>query len=249
VYVGCAGWNIPRTERSHFPTEGSALARYATVFNATEINSTFRNEHRQSTYGRWAASVPASFRFSVKLPQVITHERRLVRVHTVLPPFLDAISALGTKLGALLMQLPPSFDYTPRVAGRFFERLRKLHAGPVVLEPRHITWFSAAAVEMLNEYAIERVAADPAPVDAAVLAATWSDAPYFRLHGSPRPYYSSYSGASLKRYAASLTALASRTRPAWCIFDNTASGAAAGNALSLLALLAKSNATRTAVRK
>ncbi len=219
------------------------------MFNATEINSSFRNEHRQSTYERWAASVPASFRFSVKLSQVITHERRLVRVHSVLPPFLDAINALGTKLGALLMQLPPSFEFAPRVAGRFFDRLRKRHAGPVVLEPRHATWFSADAVQILHEYAIGKVAADPPPVESAAIAATWDDATYFRLHGSPCIYYSPYSDTSIKYLAATLTAKsASRTRPVWCIFDNTASGAAAGNALSLVTNLAKTKGSQTIAR-
>jgi uncharacterized protein YecE (DUF72 family) len=249
IYVGCAGWNIPRDKKRHFPEEGSALTRYSAVFNATEINSSFRNEHRQSTYARWAASVPASFRFSVKLPQAITHENRLSRVHKLLPPFIDAVGALENKLGALLMQLPPSFEFSARLTGRFFERLRKMYSGPVVLEPRHLTWFSPKGVAVLNEYSIDRVAADPLPVDEVLIAATWSDAAYFRLHGAPRMYYSAYTSAHLNRLANRLMAATKSGTPVWCIFDNTASGAAAGNALTLVTKLEKLKSQRRAAPK
>ena len=68
VYVGSAGWNIPRLHRSHFADDGSQLHRYATGLNAAEINSSFYRPHAAAIYQRWAAAVPPSFRFSVKIP-------------------------------------------------------------------------------------------------------------------------------------------------------------------------------------
>ena len=76
IRVGCAGWSIPREHADRFPEEGSHLARYAGRFPAVEINSSFYKPHRPATYARWAASVPADFRFSVKVPKLATHERR-----------------------------------------------------------------------------------------------------------------------------------------------------------------------------
>ncbi|HEY9423039.1 MAG TPA: DUF72 domain-containing protein, partial [Thermoanaerobaculia bacterium] len=77
ILVGCAGWSLPRAEQAEFPETGSHLERYASRFGAVEINSSFHRPHRPATYARWSASVPASFRFSVKVPKTITHGLRL----------------------------------------------------------------------------------------------------------------------------------------------------------------------------
>src|ERR1700730_9075371 len=78
VHLGVAGWSIRREHADRFSHTGTHLQRYASVFNAVEINSCFYRPHRLTTYERWAASVPEVFRFAVKLPKVITHEARLV---------------------------------------------------------------------------------------------------------------------------------------------------------------------------
>jgi hypothetical protein len=74
---------------------GTSLERYAARFNAAEINSTFYGMHKRETFERWAASVPDGFRFSVKLPKAITHERRLADCAALLAPFLEAVGVLG----------------------------------------------------------------------------------------------------------------------------------------------------------
>ena len=65
IRIGCAGWSVLSRHRALFGTEGSHLARYATRFDAVEINSSFYRPHRRATYERWAASVPDAFRFSL----------------------------------------------------------------------------------------------------------------------------------------------------------------------------------------
>src|SRR6476661_8928978 len=112
IYVGVAGWPIPKPHAGLFPVEGSHLKRYAGRFNAVEINSSFYRPHRPATYARWAASVPADFRFAVKVPKVATHERRLVDVNDVLDSFLAEATQLGERLGPLLVQLPPSLSFS-----------------------------------------------------------------------------------------------------------------------------------------
>ena len=238
IYVGCAGWSLPPHEKHRFPIDGSHLARYAGCFSAVEINSSFYQVHRPETYARWAASVPAGFRFSVKFPKVITHERRLKNVRKMLTPFIGSVTDLGDKLGALLLQLPPSFEFERRGATTFFKLLRSMHAGTVVLEPRHATWFHAKAVDLCKAFGIGYVVADPAPVEGAAALEAWTDIVYFRLHGSPRMYFSPYSAEYLESLAARLDEIAASGLPVWCIFDNTGMGTATGNACDLVDNLA-----------
>ena len=197
---------------------------------ATEINSSFHRPHRPATYARWAAGVPEHFRFAIKLPREITHNRRLADAAAPLDQFLGEIAPLAARLGPVLVQLPPSLAYDGVATGAFFDGLRDRFAGEVACEPRHASWFEAEADAMLCRYRVARVAADPARVPAAAQPGGWPGLAYYRLHGSPRVYYSSYDSGCLDQLAATL---AGRGGPVWCVFDNTASGAAAGNSLEL----------------
>lgn len=237
VLVGCAGWSLPREHQAGFPSGGTHLERYAARFPAAEINTSFYRPHRPSTYARWGASVPPSFRFSVKVPKAITHGLRLRGAGDALDAFLSEAGGLGDRLGCLLVQLPPSLDFDAAVAGGFFGALRDRTAVPVACEPRHASWFTAEADECLAGAGIARVAADPARVPEAAEPGGAPDPVYHRLHGSPRIYYSAYDDAYLAALAARLREHAAAGRQTWCIFDNTAAGAATANALDLLARL------------
>ncbi len=233
IRIGCAGWSIDPGNAARFGEGDSVLARYATVFDCVEINSSFHRPHRLDTYMRWAASVPARFRFSVKLPKTISHEARLQRTGQALAGFADEVAGLGRKLAGLLVQLPPSLAYDARVAGAFFSMLRRRIDVPIACEPRHASWWEPRVDVLWQRHGIARVAADPALSPAAATpggAGPWN---YWRLHGAPRMYYSRYEEASLRAIAAALAAHARRGQPAWCIFDNTAHGQATGNALRL----------------
>jgi uncharacterized protein YecE (DUF72 family) len=231
--IGCAGWTIPKAHAASFPASDSHLERYAQVFNAVEINSSFHRPHRRATYERWAAGVPDGFVFAVKAPKQITHERRLAGAEAPLDEFLAQAGGLGGKLGPLLFQFPPKFAFDAGTLRTFFAALRARHDGDVVCEPRHADWFAPAADDLLAQFRIARVAADPAPVDAAAEPGGWKELVYFRLHGSPRVYWSDYGTEQIDRFADKLVRAAKDARAAWCIFDNTASGAATGNALAL----------------
>ncbi|UQA60930.1 DUF72 domain-containing protein [Polyangium aurulentum] len=234
VRVGCAGWAIPTPLAARFPGEGSHLARYARVLSTVEINSSFYRPHRPSTYARWAASVPEGFVFSVKVPKEITHSRRLVDPEEPLDRFLAEARSLGDKLGPLLVQLPPSLKMDPAVAGTFLTMLRDKHPGPVALEARHASWFSPEVEALLVAHRVARVGADPAPVPGAEKPAGFSGLVYVRLHGSPRIYHSAYEPAFLDDMARRLLQR-SPSASVHCIFDNTASGAAPVDALSMAA--------------
>lgn len=232
IYIGTAGWSIPRPDQRRFPAGESNLARYARVLPAVEINSTFYRPHRAATFERWAASVPRAFRFSVKVPRTITHDEQLVRCGPLLERFLADLAPLGSRLGCLLAQLPPSLAFDARVARTFFTALRQRFERGIALEPRHASWFESRADRLLNDFEVARVAADPPRVDAGGEPGGWRGLAYFRLHGSPRVYYSPYENDHLDALAEKLRSLRRRRIPTWCIFDNTAFGAATGNALS-----------------
>jgi uncharacterized protein YecE (DUF72 family) len=237
VRIGTAGWSLPREAQPHFPAEGTHLERYGGRFPAVEINTSFYRPHRPATYARWAASVPAGFRFSVKLPKAITHGLRLRGAADALDAFLAEAGALGDRLGCVLVQLPPSLELDADAAGAFFAELRARTDVDTACEPRHASWFTAEADALLAGAGVARVAADPARVPEAGEPGGAPDPVYYRLHGSPRVYYSAYDAAYLDALATRLREHAAAGRRAWCVFDNTASGAAASNALALLARL------------
>jgi uncharacterized protein YecE (DUF72 family) len=232
IYIGTAGWSIPRDCAERCPGEGTHLQRYSRVLRCAEINSSFHRRHAPATYAKWAAATPRAFRFAVKLPRTITHDLQLRRARLPLDAFLQEIAPLGDRRGPLLVQLPPSLAFDARVAGRFFTLLRERYDGAVVCEPRHGTWFTPAAEAMLVRHEVARVGADPAPAPGADVPGGWAGLVYFRLHGSPRKYWSRYPLDDIVRLAQALRAGAPAAE-AWCIFDNTASGAAFANALEL----------------
>lgn len=231
LLVGTAGWSIPAAHTAAFPREGSHLTRYAAILGAAEINSSFYRPHRRATYERWASSVPERFRFAVKLPKSVTHDQKLTDCEALLDRFLDEVHGLGTKLGALLIQLPPSLGFDPTTAERFLAALHQRTAAPVVIEPRNAGWFTPEAEALLVTNRVARVAADPALVLAAGEPGGWPGLVYWRLHGSPRMYYSDYDATHLLELASRLSA--GRNVATWCMFDNTVAGHALGNALAI----------------
>jgi uncharacterized protein YecE (DUF72 family) len=232
TFIGCAGWAIPAVARHEFPSEGSTLQRYAARFSAVEINSSFYRPHKPTTYARWADSVPATFKFAVKVPKAITHTRRLVDVEMLLQEFIGQVGCLGDKLGCLLMQIPPTLGYSV-AADAFFQALRRHFTGAVALEPRNHEWFTPSVESILTAYRISRAAANPGIQASAGEPAGWSGLAYYRLHGWPRLYFSSYSLPYLASLAQKLHAHSRAATTAWCTFDNTALGEATLNGLSL----------------
>ena len=167
----------------------------------------------------------------MKLPKTITHERKLVDCDDALDGFLAQAHLLGDKLAVLLVQLPPKLAFDEATAARFFAALANRSPAAVACEPRHASWFTPVADAFLNRSTVARVAADPAICDEAGSPGGWLGLSYWRLHGSPVVYRSSYADR-IGVYAAKLRAQAARET--WCIFDNTASSAGAGDALALM---------------
>lgn len=238
LLLGTAGWGLPRASQHRFASADPAdshLKRYARSLPAVEINSSFYRPHQRTTYEHWAATTPPAFRFSAKLPRSITHTAGLRDSESLLQAFLEQVYGLGERLGCLLVQLPPSLSLDIATANDFFGILRRLHGeGGVAVEPRHASWFSPQGDALLAHWQVARVLADPVLHDPGRIPGGWSGLVYCRLHGSPRVYYSAYDTALIDALAHRLVAAAHEAESVWCIFDNTASGAAAENALDLV---------------
>lgn len=235
ILIGTAGWSIPRDVAHEFPAQGTSLERYCARLPVAEINSSFHRSHRRSTWERWADSVPADFRFSVKVPKTVTHLAKLRGCEALLDAFLAEVAPLGPKLAVLLVQLPPKLAYDTGLVQTFFEQLQVRTQIPIACEPRHPSWFTNEADQELNVLHVTRVAADPACCDDAAEPGGWRGFAYWRLHGSPVKYRSSY--ADRLPALADALSLAAASGDTWCIFDNTASAAAAGDALELMTIL------------
>lgn len=236
--IGTAGWSVPTRYSHDFATDGSHLQRYARRLNCVEINSSFYRVHRRSVYERWAESTPSDFRFSVKVPKSMTHERGLLDCAALIDQFAGQIAGLGEKLGVLLIQLPPKAAVNERVSDDFFRRLREVVNVPLVLEPRHPSWFVPPVEAWLAEQRVARVAADPIPKhvpneSGADRPGGWTGLSYYRWHGSPRMYFSDYPIERLEALRLQVAGVFAAGRTVWCIFDNTGGSHALGNALWL----------------
>lgn len=236
VYIGTSGWSVAHAVAPASRPGLSGLERYAEYFNAVEVNSTFYRLPLPKTVDRWRDATPAEFRFAVKLPRSITHEAGLIAAEAQTAQFCELVARFERKLGPLLVQLPPRLELQARVASRFLEHLRRVSPAPVVLEPRHVSWFTAEAERLLIDLSVARIAADPACCEAASRPGAAARPSYFRWHGSPRKYFSAYPPDAISTFAAQVLAM-KRARGArseiYCFFDNTALGAAAMNARSL----------------
>jgi uncharacterized protein YecE (DUF72 family) len=167
------------------------------------------------------------------MPKAITHSRGLKDTSDLIASFLEEVAVLEDRLGAFLVQLPPKLVFDSVVADDFFEDARARTALPIVCEPRHESWFGESADRLLQTYEVARVAADPARVPSAAVPGGWRGMSYYRLHGSPKMYYSLYSVEFIAGLAARVKEDAADGGDVWVIFDNTTLGAAARNAREL----------------
>jgi len=157
-------------------------------------------------------------------------------VDALLDRFQGEAGMLGDKLGCLLVQLPPRFGFDDVLAHAFFGQVRERFGCSIAFEARHASWFSDSATATLRECGIVRVIADPAAGQPGEHEPTSDTHVYVRLHGAPRIYYSVYPGDEIARWRKRIDREVAAGRTVWCIFDNTAEGAAVPNALELMGM-------------
>jgi uncharacterized protein YecE (DUF72 family) len=186
---------------------------------------------------RWRDSTPPNFAFAVKVPRAVTHDCALRGCERELSAFLEEVTGLGAKLGVLLVQLPPSFEFDGGVVRAFFENLEASTPCAIACEPRHATWFTPEVESLLEHVGVARVAADPPRGAAGARPRGSPELAYYRLHGTPEVYYSAYGNEFLAELADELQSVTPTSPSVWCVFDNTARHESWRNACELRALM------------
>lgn len=161
-HLGTIGFSYKDWSGVFYP-EGLAqrdyLLHYSQFFNGVELDSTFYGTPRPEYVERWAAISPPDFRFCVKTPREITHDRRLVDAMDLMLPFLDTMRPLGEKLAVVLIQLPPDlqFSYIHKLAVFLRQLPRDIR---YAVEFRHDSWHSTATGQLLQNHDIGWVSTD-----------------------------------------------------------------------------------------
>jgi len=229
ILIGTAGWSLPK----QFSQEKTPqLQIYSHILSCVEINSTFYKDPMKKTLEKWKNLTAENFSFSLKLHQKFTHLCDLNPPAGELKKTLKLYKTLGDKLGCVLLQFPPKMIFQEKKMARFYSLIRQAYEGAVVIEPRNETWLCKESVALMKEFSISKVIADPEKCPGKKY--NFSGLKYFRLHGAPVIYRSSYSEKYLRELALEIQdGKQAGKQDVWVIFDNTASGAGLLNALSL----------------
>ncbi len=231
-YIGCSGYHYKDWKEIFYPAglpQRKWFEFYSSHFNTLELNITFYRFPQLKFLENWYAVSPRGFRFSVKAPRLITHYKQFNDCDKLLADFYETtMKGLKDKLGAILFQLPPSLSYSPERLDVLVKSMKKGFQN--VIEFRHVSWWNKEVFAgMKKEKIIFAGISHPSlPEDAIVNY----KAAYYRFHGKPKLYYSSYSAKALKLIADSLN----KEKPlkeAYVYFNNTATIAAIKNALWL----------------
>jgi uncharacterized protein YecE (DUF72 family) len=241
IRLGTSGWSYrdwigPFYEEK----EKSMLQAYVKVFNTVEIDSTFYRYPSKGTVMGWARYSPESFVYTAKLPQLITHEKKLDLTRGVeedLGKFIELIEpiSLTGKLGCLLIQLPPGFDYRPVELEDFFKIL-PTHV-KFAIEFRHSSWMRQETWSLLEKYNVAYAIVDEPLLPPEVHFT--SSLAYFRWHGrGTRPWYNyQYDTEELEPWVPKIRQAAEKVKTVYGYFNNHFHGYAVENCLQVLEML------------
>ena len=232
ILVGTSGYNYPEWKGSFYPSDlptAKMLPYYASQFQTVEINYSFYRMPTAKIVAGWAAQVPASFRFTLKAPKRITHDKRLraAEVADSLQAFISVAGELGPQLGALLFQLPPNFKKDVPLLNEFLSLLPpKLTAA---FEFRNDSWLSDDVYDALRARNIALCIADSEKRETPTM--TTAGYAYFRLRDE------GYQDADIARWTQSVKDLASKCLDVFVYFKHEDSGKGAAFGRRMLEIL------------
>lgn len=242
ILIGTSGWTYASWKGPFYPKDMPSrtyLEFYSAEFPTTEVNYSFYHLPKISTYERWRAVVPDEFLFAVKASRFITHIKRLHDVKEAWRTFVHNASALGTHLGPILFQFPPSFRADHDRLRRFLEMAQEPagRADPLrlVCEFRHDSWFTEETYRLLHQHGVALCVADGSKY--ARRDVITADFTYIRYHGRHRMFASDYTDAELAEESGRIRRYRRDGLDVFVYFNNDAMGYAVKNARSLRALL------------
>ncbi|MDH4043258.1 MAG: DUF72 domain-containing protein [Gemmatimonadota bacterium] len=231
--VGTQGWNYPAWVGPFYPAGTRAadmLGLYARAFPTVEIDSTFYAPPAEPVVRAWAARVPADFVFALKVPQEITHERRLVDVRESLDRFVSRARLLEDRLGPLLIQMPPDWPPSADTRAVLADFLAQLATDlRWAIEFRDPRWLDDATLGLLRTHRTSLALVEGRWVKRermlALAAEPTADFAYVRWMGPDRAL-SDYSHVQVRRerelalWGDAVDALRSRVREVFGYFNN-----------------------------
>lgn len=236
VHIGTSGWHYTHWKGTFYPEELSPdgfLEFYAKHFRTTEINNTFYQLPKKTTFVHWRDAVPEGFIFSVKASRYITHRKKLKDPEATVSVFLERIEVLEDKLGPVLFQLPPKWHFNPERLHTFLEALPENFR--YTFEFRDPSWFDDRNEQALTEkgaaFCIYDLAGRQSP------RMVTADFVYIRLHGPDGAYRGQYDDETLFEWAEAISKWAGEGREVYCYFDNDEAGYAPRDALRLQSIL------------
>jgi uncharacterized protein YecE (DUF72 family) len=238
ILSGTCGWSYQEWVGAFYPNNRVAkLPFYARVFNSVEVDSSFYRAPSKSMVAGWIKATGPDFKFSLKIPKTITHDKRLALVEKELFDFVDLVQPIEAagKLGCLLAQLPPDFTFKQKDSLETFFTL--LSAGMhFAVEFRHESWNREETWDLLKKYGVANTVTDSPIKFLARPLVTTSTHSYVRWHGRGHPvwYDYTYSEDELRPWLAKLEDLEEKVPVVYAYFNNHYSAGAPNNLLQLL---------------
>jgi uncharacterized protein YecE (DUF72 family) len=240
IHIGTSGWSYKHWNGIFYPEEVKAdkyLEYFITEFNCVELNSSFYHLPLKSTVEGWMKRTPENFTFCPKLSRFITHQRRLVNIEEPLSRFFGIFDIMKSRMGPVLIQLPPGLPFDKLKASAFFEILTRIYSEyRYAIEIRHKSWLSDEAFSLLEKHGIAFTIADSGDRYPYYERIT-TDFIYIRFHGNGQLYASDYSNDELEQYAKKILAWNEKIKEIWIFFNNDINGYAIKNAMKLRELI------------
>ncbi|MFP3984912.1 MAG: DUF72 domain-containing protein [Candidatus Bathyarchaeia archaeon] len=238
ILLGTSGWSYKEWEDIFYKKgEKHKLRAYSRIFQTVEIDSTFYRYPSKGTVMGWSRYSPSNFVFTAKIPRVITHEKKLglkEDVEADLNAFLNVMERLQLdgKLGCLLIQLPPSYDYNPESLEDFFKMLSPKFRFAV--EFRNLSWMRMDTWELLKKYNVAYTNVDEPLLPPEVHLT--ADFAYFRWHGhGKKPWFNYlYKEEELELWIPKVLETSDKVKQVYGYFNNHFHGYAPENCLNLI---------------
>ena len=250
LYIGTSGWHYNHWLKTFYPetiTGYNELKYHSEHFNTVENNSSFYRISKESTYKTWDRMTPDNYVFSMKLNKQITHTHRLDlsdEIRENIDYILSSTQILKNKLGAIDIQLPPSFHCDIKKLDTFLEYfINKIQTFEfhfdVAIEFRHKSWFINDVYDILTKYNVALVASQSNRYPEVWLPT--ANFTYIRMHGPEKLFSSSYSVAQLVELSDYIKKNSPKMKRIYVYFNNDFHGYALDNAKELIKLTTMGN--------
>lgn len=242
LHIGTSGWSYKHWAGIFYPEEvkpAKYLEYFTTRYDCVELNSSFYHLPRESTVKGWVERTPENFRFCAKMSRYITHQLRLAGCEEALKKYFTVMGGMQSKLGPVLIQLPPGLKFDEVKTSDFLNLLTEQYDQyRFAIEVRNKTWISDVCFDLLSAHNIAFVIADSGtryPYHEAIT----TDFTYLRFHGYEQLYASDYSDDQLAQYAEKIKVWLENGKEVWVFFNNDFHGYAVKNAEKLMDLMRK----------